>query len=156
MNLIIVRHAERDGTQEPALTANGQRQAQALATELFKLNPQRVFASPRKRARQTMQPLAEMLGTQVEVRTALDERTAGETSSQFQQRVQQWLADLAPQSAVGESMVYCTHLDWLEAFRQTIDCNEDLLTAPYDQWSPAQYLVLKFDAKWHVVAYQGV
>lgn len=77
--LYVVRHADagpRRGRHEPdeqrALSARGQRQAEGLRDQLADRGITRVLSSPSLRCVQTLTPLADHLGLQVEV----DERLA--------------------------------------------------------------------------------
>lgn len=68
MELLLIRHAlpERidpgNGPADPALSAEGERQALALAHWLLPEKPDALYTSPLRRARETAAPLAERTG----------------------------------------------------------------------------------------------
>jgi phosphohistidine phosphatase SixA len=75
--VILVRHAEKvivatgaEGAEDPALTAAGQRRAQALARLLGKTGATRLITSEFQRSRDTLAPLAAALGVAVESKPA--------------------------------------------------------------------------------------
>ncbi len=69
--LLLIRHCESSGQHPDApLTARGLAQAEALAQRLAPLAPDQLVASPYLRARQSIAPLAAILGLSV----AIDER----------------------------------------------------------------------------------
>jgi 2,3-bisphosphoglycerate-dependent phosphoglycerate mutase len=85
--LLLLRHAESrfDANTSDAgrgLSERGLRQAQALVTPLRAVRPQRLFASPYRRARDTLEPTAAALHLPVAIEPALREcefhRAAGE------------------------------------------------------------------------------
>lgn len=165
MDIIVLRHAERTPgfAQDPQLTPHGREQAIALADILMLPRwgrPHKLYASPKQRALQTLQPLAEKLDLPVEILPDLDEKQPGESVSSFRERIQN-LIDVvtvptqvsSQRNAPTASLVWCSHLDWIEEFRSLIDCEEDLLRAPYDQWSPGQFLVLRPVDLWKVVGF---
>jgi probable phosphoglycerate mutase len=81
----LVRHAAHDllghvlaGRKiDVPLNATGRRQAQALALQLRTQPINYVFSSPRKRARQTAEPIAATLGVAVAIAPQIDEHDAG-------------------------------------------------------------------------------
>lgn len=72
MHLIVVRHGQphnetrESGHGDPALTELGLAQAQAVCKFLTNETIDHIVASPMVRARQTGEPLAEMLGMEIE------------------------------------------------------------------------------------------
>ncbi|MEZ5297357.1 MAG: histidine phosphatase family protein [Ilumatobacteraceae bacterium] len=70
MQLLLIRHAlpERrentDGPADPDLTEDGHRQAEHLAAYLATESIHAVYTSPMRRARQTAEPLARVLGVE--------------------------------------------------------------------------------------------
>lgn len=67
---ILIRHAEKavtPGTNDPDLSAEGQKRAEKLAT-LFQPTPSLagIYTTPYKRTTQTVQPLAQVLGLPVQ------------------------------------------------------------------------------------------
>ena len=106
MTILLVRHASagerkkwkgEDGLRP--LDARGRRQADGLADLLRRLGPSRVLSSSSLRCRQTVEPLARLLGVAVEERSELAEgASADEVHS-----LASMLAD--------EVAVLCTHGD---------------------------------------------
>jgi phosphohistidine phosphatase SixA len=71
----LVRHAEKDsvaGSQDPELSALGQRRAQALRTQLAKRKPVALFTTDTKRTRATLAPLATALAIEPQVYDGAD------------------------------------------------------------------------------------
>lgn len=157
MYLILVRHAEKDpgGGPDPGLSLRGLTQAVSLADALAGAdewpNPDRICASPKRRARQTVEPLAAKTNRRIEIVDDLDERRSNETNAGFRQRLRRAVSDL--ESGLAKCVVFCSHLDWIEEFRSLADCETDLVDSPYDLWAPAQYLVLRLDDLWTVVKF---
>jgi|KBSMisStandDraft_5_1062788.scaffolds.fasta_scaffold1722921_1 2,3-bisphosphoglycerate-dependent phosphoglycerate mutase len=73
--LYIVRHCKAAGQQpEAVLTADGHLQAVQLAERLAALPIERIISSPFLRAKQSIAPLAERFGLQINLDTRLAER----------------------------------------------------------------------------------
>jgi 2,3-bisphosphoglycerate-dependent phosphoglycerate mutase len=124
--LLLLRHAESrfdaaTGDAERGLSTTGLRQAQALVAALSAARPDRLFTSPYRRARDTLQPTAAALRLPVTVEPALREcefqRTSGE----------RWPAPIArawaqrATAAVGfEPALQCQ--------RRVVDCLQRLLS----------------------------
>jgi probable phosphoglycerate mutase len=81
----LVRHAAHDlvdrvlagRTIDVALNAHGRRQAEAIAKLLARERIDQVISSPRKRARQTAEPIAQTLGPPLVIAPQIDEHDAG-------------------------------------------------------------------------------
>ncbi len=72
MNLVLIRHglpdeSQTEGAHDPALTALGHRQAEAVASRLVDEGITRIVSSPLTRARETSRPLSERLELPVEI-----------------------------------------------------------------------------------------
>lgn len=80
--LLLIRHGEKEPVSaknpDPPLTAEGERQAQLLASRLAELEIDAVYASTMLRAQQTAAPIAEAHGLAVQVRRGLHEIELGE------------------------------------------------------------------------------
>ena len=63
----LVRHAEKEPGDDPALTAEGRDRAAALAEILAGEGVDRILSSDTRRTRETAAPLAERLGLDVEI-----------------------------------------------------------------------------------------
>jgi broad specificity phosphatase PhoE len=119
----LVRHGEtaanRDlryiGSRDDVLTEQGQRQAQLLAEALSPLPIHAIYTSPRRRARDTAQPLADQLGLPVLVADELRENAFGAWegmsraevlahSPAYAELLQVWEADPSIEPPGGESI----------------------------------------------------
>jgi hypothetical protein len=69
--IILVRHAERPEGLDPPLSAEGQQRANALADVLGEQGVTAIYAPDLLRNRQTVEPLAQRLGIEVNLVTAL-------------------------------------------------------------------------------------
>jgi len=86
--MILIRHAQSEfhvvyaatrrepGIRDPKLTAEGRRQAEALAERLAEHDLARLIASPYRRALETAEILAGRLGIAIEVQSVVGERAA--------------------------------------------------------------------------------
>jgi broad specificity phosphatase PhoE len=63
--IIIVRHAERDPGLDPPLVAEGERRAEALKEALLENGVTAIYTTDLLRNRQSVQPLADALGLEV-------------------------------------------------------------------------------------------
>jgi phosphohistidine phosphatase SixA len=73
----LVRHAEKavEGIEDPDLSDKGQARAQRIAAMLKDKNVTRLYATPYKRTRQTLQPLAENLDLKILAYDYRDEKS---------------------------------------------------------------------------------
>jgi 8-oxo-dGTP diphosphatase len=104
--IYLIRHGkagEREEWHEPdhlrPLTKPGRKQAQALASRLAGESITRVLTSPHIRCRQSVEPLAELIGVPVENADALIEGAPVEESVALIDKL------------AGENAVLCTHGD---------------------------------------------
>lgn len=73
--IYVVRHCEAEGQSSgSSLTATGFRQANELAGFFNNFKVERIISSRYKRAIQTIQPLAERLNVEIEMKSQLEER----------------------------------------------------------------------------------
>ena len=80
--LYLLRHCQATGQHPDApLTDAGRRQSEALADRFSSASVERIVSSPYTRAVQSVVPLAERHGLQIETDDRLIERVLGETSS---------------------------------------------------------------------------
>jgi len=84
VHLVLVRHAEKEAvaTPDPALTIAGRARSKELARVLEHAGVTRLFASDTRRARETLEPLADATGAEIETYDPRDasvfaERLAG-------------------------------------------------------------------------------
>lgn len=61
MNVVLVRHAERDSPENDALSAAGRKRAQLLASMFREAGVSALFTSEATRTKQTAEPLAQAL-----------------------------------------------------------------------------------------------
>ena len=79
VQMLLIRHAEpvkivdSDGPADPELSDRGRRQAQLLADFLGSESVAAIYASPKRRARETAEPLARATGAEVVVDDGLIE-----------------------------------------------------------------------------------
>ena len=154
MKLLLIRHASRalNSIGNTSLSPYGKQQAARLA-ELVPQGvlpqPSRLVSSPKKRARETFEPvaMAPQLSLEVVVDPRLDERHQNETGREFEARVREVLEELAlaAQTAPRTECVWlCTHLDWLEIAMIFVPgaLSEAELAA---SWTNAGYRVFQID-----------
>lgn len=144
MDLILLRHAEKEFFGgDPFLSDRGREQARRLPIEWGApaVASVSLISSPKRRALETLQPLAEAWGRNVVVDAALDERRPGESGADFSTRVRRSIESFEA-APPGELLVLCSHLDWIEEFRLALACVEDLTRYPYDHWPSSQSLHL--------------
>ena len=120
--MILLRHATRSavGVSDNSLNSMGEAQAQKLVKHLVPqgplLVPTKLLASPKIRARETLDPLARAIHVPLKIDDRLDERNNGESREQFEERIVSLLEELTEESARDPKScaLLCTHLDWLE------------------------------------------
>jgi broad specificity phosphatase PhoE len=118
--LLIVRHAHRDkslgGEADNGLSAKGRKQSsrvlerfvECFGEQFAGAGSVKVLSSPKRRCVETVQPIAEHLGTKVRLEALLDE---GENLELRAKRFfQEWKKD-SP-----KLMVICSHGDWIPCF----------------------------------------
>lgn len=146
MQILLFRHAEKQfaHSENPPLSRRGHGQAEKLAELVLNKTlpfPTKIFASPKLRAIQTFQPLAQKTGINLQVLTELDERNSSEHADVFSKRVKRWvdLYEKPPQSPAGVIYVV-SHLDWLMEALIHIHSDTNLNTPLFQNWSPAHGL----------------
>ena len=116
--MILLRHATRSalGVSDNSLNSVGEAQAQKLVKHLVPHGPLRVptklLASPKIRARETLDPLARAIHVPLEIDDRLDERNSGESLEHFEERIVSLINELTDEQ--NGCALLCTHLDWLE------------------------------------------
>lgn len=165
MKLVLLRHATRDtmslqslqnDTENPPLNSLGHGQAEALVRALSPLgplpNPQELLASPKKRAQETLKPLATYSNLDLKIDARLDERQNGESGKTFENRIRSLLQEINSRAQAGEkSCIWlCSHLDWLEGVLLFLDSDlsDAQLALP---WSTCSYRIFDFhDGLWRL------
>lgn len=145
MKLYLFRHAEKASPfhDDPVLNENGMQQAIAL---LEKVNnqelpkPTQLWVSPRLRARQSFQKLADGLQIPLQIHEELDEKMSGENRHEFRDRVDCLLNKAGNQDGI---LFLCSHYDWLEESLQLIACETDLMHEIHSHWASLQYVALE-------------
>ena len=156
MHVILLRHASRNTHDlgDPPLNVTGLAQAQALVESLNTNaripRPTQIISSPKKRARETLAPIAKSLEISVVIDDRLDERHQNESQKVFEARVHDLLASL--DSRETSCILICSHFDWLEtafvSLTNLIDYGSESSGISFD-WATAEYKVFEFhDGKW--------
>lgn len=163
LKVILLRHAARSahGLGDTSLNAIGQRQAQELTGLLAPQGPLPIptdlITSPKKRARETLQPLSAAVSLDLKIDARLDERHQNETGAEFKTRVAQALSELGAQAKADvlkpgtrEATIYlCSHLDWLE-IAMLLAPSDSRLDEDAANWSNAEYRIFRIakDGLW--------
>lgn len=113
MNLLLIRHGEPDYATD-SLTEEGRRQAKAAAHRLSDRHIDRIFSSPRGRARETARYTAEELGLPVAILDFMTEIAWGFPEQTWQERSRD-------------------HHPW-KCSDKLAEANEDLLNYDYNTW----------------------
>ncbi|GIL18718.1 MAG: hypothetical protein BroJett040_24690 [Oligoflexia bacterium] len=156
MRIYLFRHGEKEQSfvSNPGLTLRGKSQALNIskAAEQGQFQkPDRIYSSPKIRALQTLQPLAETFMLDLYPIDDLEERHSSEPASLFSQRVQNYLQWVGTQTGV---IYLCTHLDWIEEALAFIPSDSDLGHEKYHVWGSAQFM--EFDVQdgiWHLLQF---
>lgn len=117
MLVVLLRHAEKLNSygNDPELSPRGYQDAQKLLLQVGQLipRPNALWSSPKQRAQQTLEPIAQKLSLEIKTMPELNERQASETTTQFSARVQQIFQVLSSQAFGTTTVWLCTHADWL-------------------------------------------
>lgn len=119
--LILVRHAHRDTTRgrelDNGLSKKGQRQAKAIERRyrsVYDNQPVYILSSPKRRCRETVEPLARRQRVRVRFSSLLDEQGAMESEKTFLRRLKKFLRWW--RTTRHSRVMVCTHGDWIPAF----------------------------------------
>jgi 8-oxo-dGTP diphosphatase len=142
--LYFVRHAKAgerrlwagDDIDRP-LSKQGHKQAELVGKRLAKLEPSLLYSSPYVRCVQTLEPLADRLGTTLQIERWLSEGEPIEPLIEL-------LGELAP------GAVMCSHGDIIPATLQALERTGTKLRGPSD-WRKASVWVLERNKKGVVV-----
>ncbi len=165
MYVVFFRHATRD-TLAPNAIAGADQHDQHLnetgrrqALELVELvqpkgplpKPTHLYCSPKKRARETMQPLATTYQTRLSAEPELDERGDRETHASLTKRVRKWIGNIQFSMAASDAIYVCSHYDWLAEALVIIPSNLSELEQN-TSFSPAEFRVFEIrDGIWYLV-----
>ncbi|MFC5370292.1 histidine phosphatase family protein [Arcanobacterium bovis] len=121
--IVFWRHGQTDlnlqgriqGSSDIPLNEKGRLQAQTVAPELAKLNPDKIYVSDLGRAQETAQFLSDLTGIRPQVSTQLRERcygvwegmTSAEIRDKWPQQWQQWRSGNEPQDVGVETREHC-------------------------------------------------
>ncbi len=118
MKLILLRHATRDlgFKADSSLNLAGQIMAQNLVEKIGHILPvpNFLFTSPKKRAQETLIPMAQSLRLPLQIETRLDERHNAEDAHTFYAQIKSYLHGLPTEFADDAVVLLCSHSDWLE------------------------------------------
>ena len=151
----MLRHGARSPHDfgDSSLNADGRAQAEALARAISPQGPlpapTALASSPKRRAKETLAPLAAALQLRLTVDQRLDERHQNETMKEFEARIRALLDELA--SGGRDTCVYlCSHLDWLELALALLP--SDLRDTDVN-WTNCEYRVFRWqDDLWSLVS----
>jgi broad specificity phosphatase PhoE len=156
MKLLLLRHAARSAIDsgDSPLSTNGHRQADelpSLSLEQGRLpKPVRLICSPKRRAQETLTPLAKALHLSITTDPRLDERHNHESQSEFHKRINAVVNEVS--SATYSACVLCTHLDWLEAFDALAPTDKEVIGG----WGTGEYRIFEIDGGLWTVKETGV
>ncbi len=121
--LILVRHAHRDTDKgrdrDNGLSDRGKVQAKSVARfflERFDVATPVLLSSPKIRCIETLLPLSDKLGVEVQVVDLLKEQAG--TQKEFDRQIEKffrWWKQRAP-----ETVVVCSHGDWIPRFAKKV------------------------------------
>ena len=118
--LILLRHAHRDTglgrDRDNGLSEKGNEQARAFRDYFLKSYDAKPFllSSPKKRCRQSLEPLADKIASPPEVDKLLDEQSDTESFDALERRVeifQTWMEETQHPLVIA-----CSHGDWIPIF----------------------------------------
>lgn len=149
MKLIMMRHAARSSHDagDSSLNNAGRAQAEALAIAVTNKKlptPSTLLCSPKKRAKETLSPLASSICAQLNVDDRLDERQKNETAADFEDRVRFFLYGITNEMGLGldskdDCILLCSHLDWLELAPGFLDTQETAIGPGWQNCSFQHY-----------------
>lgn len=130
MEIFIFRHADKDFSSEgdPGLSLKGHNQAQKIlkAVEEKKLpKPNALWVSPKRRAQETFEPLAESLQTPLKIYPQLDQRLYEESPKDFINRIRGFIKNTISKDK-NSILFLCTHSDWIESIEIAGPLNQNL------------------------------
>lgn len=125
MKIILLRHGTRDyGIGDRPLNGEGLEEAHELSKNPELLQATHLFASPKRRAQMTLEPLSRALGKPITIDENFDQHLSHESEADFSERVKKQLQLVESQIQQGEVYVICSHSDWLALALSHIPTNE--------------------------------
>lgn len=152
MVIIFFRHGHKAFSMDndPPLSPKGFEQAlhlnQLISDQKIPLATH-CWVSEKIRTFQTLAQAIEVHQLNTYKKSELNYREADETQDQFKQRIQKFLRELATRSKETEIHYVCTHYDWIEEALLWIDCDQDLMSYEFANWSPGQYMIFDLTDK---------
>ncbi len=148
MILILFRHGHKGHTPliDPDLTPQGFEQAHILIEQIKSTIlpvPTHCWYSEKIRTQQTLSQAIEKYSVISKKTAALNLKSNTETTKNFIQRIQKFCTGLVQKNKSDEVHFLCTHYDWIEEALSLINCDKDLNSFEYSNWSPGQYLVFE-------------
>lgn len=168
MKIYLFRHAEKDQIDfnsnsqasgyDPGLTQRGHEQSIKLAqlvVEKELLPPTQIFTSQKKRALQTLQPLAQSHSLEINQIVELNERKNSETSTQFISRINNFVEKMTNLQSPQNIIYCCSHYDWIEEFLYLDIFNKNL--SSFSGWAPASYMLFEIQKDvWHMKEFKRI
>lgn len=155
--MFLFRHADKKNelSTDPELNPTGHVKAKMLSQWVSQgtlSKPSTLWSSPKKRAIQTLLPLAKSLQMSLQESKLLLESQAGESELHLQTRIETFLEKIALQK---EKLHFvCSHYDWaIEFCTLALGASEANQHAFCQHWRPCQYIEfeMQFDengSKW--------
>lgn len=147
-----MRHGSRDLGGLDRLTAEGREQAMRLTRDVQEKRlprPTRLIATPRKRSQETLRLLADDLLLELEIDAGCDERQPGESVTQFESRVRNWIRNERLRAAEpAEVTLIVSHLDWLETAVIFLETDESELEQSEPWTAAARRVYFYQDGLW--------
>ena len=146
MIIILFRHGHKAFSinSDPELSPKGFDQAQHL-TRLISDGKiplaTHAWVSEKKRTFQTLEKAIDQLKLSTYRKSDLNYRESDENTAQFKYRIQKFLRELGLRAKENEIHYICTHYDWIEEALTLIECDQDLNSYEFANWSPGQYMV---------------
>lgn len=158
MKWVIFRHGDKQKEGfDPGLTELGIAQSQKIIAKVKAQNlpkPSVIYVSTKKRAIQTLEPLATAFGMKPIIKAELTERVSGESVDKFKFRIQEFLVKVMLLHKDNEAIYFCTHYDWIEEFLNIIESDSDLSRCTH--WPSAQHMVFEKKDLWSLIKYEGL
>ncbi len=143
MQVFLLRHGTRNFTMgDVPLNEEGCEQALSLAKNSRFSRVKNLLSSPKARAKQTLTPLANKYKLTIDLYEDLDQMSSDESESGFVSRVRAFIKRIES-GEWGDSLILCTHSDWLSIAMQVIP--SDALDLKHHMFSCAE--VMEFEVK---------